>query len=143
MEHLVEGHMNGYWIDNRDIEDIQEECEECGDYDRVLLSWQEGQMIDALKKYFSDLKVMRSTIEENHKSGITKPEIIESSLSYYEDDKNIIRSLFLDKHINKEEYKELLMTIKSSQKEQINLILDVYSIDKSKKLTLKQNNNKK
>ena len=40
MEHLVEGHLGGYWIDSRNIEDIEEYCDECGDYDCVVLSLQ-------------------------------------------------------------------------------------------------------
>ena len=48
MEHLVEGHIGGYYISCEDSSLIEAYCEQCGDYDRIMLSYEEGHKIEAL-----------------------------------------------------------------------------------------------
>lgn len=127
MEHLVEGHLSGFWIDNRDPEDIEEYCEECGDYDKIITSWQEGHMMDALKELFSCMKNTRENIEWHFKENTPKPELIESIIYDYEDDKIILSYLFEDKTITKAQYDELKQVIKNTMKQEIAIILDVYA----------------
>lgn len=127
MEHLVEGHLGGYWIDDRDYEEITAYCEASGDYDRVLLSWQEGQMIESLKKYFSSLKYSKENIEDEYKNEVTKTDLIEMLVCYYDNDKIIVTSLSCDNSITPEETKELLRIIKDSLREQIVIVKEVYS----------------
>ena len=127
MEHLVEGHMGGFWIDNRDPEDIEEYCEECGDYDKIITSWQEGHMMEGLKELFSCMKTTRENIEWHFKENTPKPELIDSTLYDYEDDRILLSYLFEDNGITKEQYDELKQVIKSAQKQQIAMILDVYA----------------
>lgn len=148
MEHLVEGHMGGYWIDTRDIKDIEEYCEECGDFDRVILSWQEGHMMESLKEFYSCDRFSKDFIEWHYNNGTTRPEIIEIILYSYEEDKIILSSLLEDNNITAEEHRELLGIIKKTQKKQIATALEVYKTpykeDSSKTLkkVIRKNNRK-
>ena len=126
MEHLVEGHMGGYWIDNRDPEDITAYCEQCGDYDRILLSWQEGKMLEVLTSYFSEAKTTKEIIKRKCEAGITKSEAIENILYEYDQDKYIIEVLMNDNTISKEEGKKLIKANLQAKKNQIALACEVY-----------------
>lgn len=139
MEHLVEGHLGGYWIDSRDIEDIEEYCDECGDYDRVLLSWQEGHMMEALKNYFSELKSSREIMVRNRESGITRSEAIQNTLYAYEEDAILIANLLEDNTISEDEKKLLIKASLHARKTQIEMIREVYP--KAKSLVKKKSNN--
>ena len=56
MEHLVEGHVNGnYYISNSDSEFIEQYCEQCGDSDTILASWnpeEKNARLNALLRFF-------------------------------------------------------------------------------------------
>lgn len=127
MEHLVKGHLGGFWIDNRDPMDIEEYCEDCGDYDSIITSWQEGHMIEGLTEFFSNIKTTRENIECHFKENTPKTELIDSTLYDYEDDRILLSYLFEDNSITKEQYDELKQIIKNAQKQQIAMILDVYA----------------
>lgn len=139
MEHLVEGHLGGYWIDSRDIEDIEEYCDECGDYDRVLLSWQEGHMMEALTNYFSELKSSREIMVRDRESGITRSEAIQNTLYAYEKDAILIANLLEDNTISEDEKKLLTKASLHARKTQIEMIREVYP--KAKSLVKKKSNN--
>lgn len=139
MEHLVEGHLGGYWIDSRDIEDIEEYCDECGDYDRVLLSWQEGHMMEALTNYFSELKSSREIMVRDRESGITRSEAIQNTLYAYEKDAILIANLLEDNTISEDEKKLLIKASLHARKTQIEMISEVYL--KAKSLVKKKTNN--
>lgn len=138
MEHLVESHLGGYYVSNSDPEIIKEYCESCGDHDWIIISWEEGQKIDALKQYFSNIKSDSEEIDKDRLSGITKSEAIESILYNYKEDINIILNLFEEKFLSSEEMKELIKIVKSTQKQQIALVLESYSNDKIKTLKKKK-----
>lgn len=127
MEHLVDGHMGGIWIDNRDPRDIEEYCEECGDYDRIIISWEEGHMMEALKELFSSMKTTRQNIEWHFNEKTPKPELIESTIYDYEDDRILINCLLENNYITKSQYDELIKVIKNTMKQEIAIILDVYA----------------
>ena len=131
MKHLVEGHLGGYWIDSRNIEDIEEYCDECGDYDRVLLSWQEGHMMEALTNYFSELKSSREIMVRDRESGITRSEAIQNTLYAYEEDAILIANLLEDNTISEDEKKLLIKASLHARKAQIEMIREVYPKAKS------------
>ena len=140
MEHLVQGHLGGYWVDNRDVEDITTYCEQCGDSDWILLSWEEGHMIEALTNYFSSLKTAKEMIERYRESGITKTEVIQDILYDYEDDKYIIVNLLEDNTITEEETKKLIKANLQARKNQIEMVCEVYPKKQGKVLEKKNNN---
>ena len=141
MEHLVESHLGGYYVSNLDPEIITAYCESCGDSDYIILSWEEGHMMENLIQFFSKIKHSKEYIEKEVNAGITKKEAIESVLyeySYY--NKDIIENLYEEKVILETEYKQLLKENLNAQKSQITLICSVYPKN-NKKLLKKQNDN--
>ena len=128
MEYLVQSHLGGYYVSSLDPEIITAYCEACGDCDWILLSWQEGNMMDALIQYFSELKYSEENIQLERISGITKQELIESVLYEYSfQDKNIIENLYEGKNILEDEYMYLLKLNHESQIKQIALVCEVYT----------------
>lgn len=103
MEHLVEGHIGGIWIDNRDPEEITETCEECGDYDRIILSWEEGKALEAFESHFGCQHQDENTIKYSLNHGCTYNEVLEYTRYSYEDDRVFINCLFSEKIITNEE----------------------------------------
>lgn len=127
MEYLVESHMGGYYISDLDPKIITAFCESCGDSDWILLSWEKGNMMEALTQYFSKIRYSAEYIETERQIGITKQEYIENILYDYSfDNKNVIESLFSDNYIAEEEYKKLLKINLQAQKEQISLVCNIY-----------------
>lgn len=144
MEYLVESHMGGYYVSNMDPEIITAYCETCGDSDWILLSWEEGHMMESLIQYFSELKYSAENIEREIQEGITKQEAIETILYEYGfSDKNIIEILYEDKVISEEEYKQLLKENLQAQKKQITLVCEVYPKEARKVLKKVKNQDKK
>ena len=127
MEHLVESHLGGYYVSNLDSKIITAYCESCGDSDLILLSWDEGCMMEALTKYFSKLKYSAEYIEKSLQLGITKRDAIEDILyDYSSENKCIINNLYEEKVITEEEYKKLLEENLKAQKRQISLVCEIY-----------------
>jgi hypothetical protein len=137
MEHLVAGHMGGYWIDTRDPEEITEYCDQCGDYDHILLSWQEGKMLEALTDYFSEVKKTKEMIAKDRELGINKADLINIAIWDYDDDKFIIESLSENSYLSEEEKNKLIKVNLQGRKNQIGIICEVFpKKNKIKKKTL-------
>ena len=62
MEHLVSSHLGGYYVSNNDVDDIEKVCEQCGDSDYVITSWEKGNKLKSLLSYFSLLKETKKDI---------------------------------------------------------------------------------
>ena len=137
MEHLVESHMGGYYISDLDPEIIMEYCEECGDSDWIILSWEYGYMYETLKKYFSEIKKNKEMLNKDRLLGITKREAIDITLYHYELDRNIILNLLEEDYISEDENKEFTKISLKSQKNQITIINEVYNKNKVKTLKKK------
>ena len=135
MEHLVESHMGGYYISDADPEIITEYCESCGDHDWILLSWEEGLMMETLTQYFSEAKHSLEYFERDKQEGITKEEAIENIVFEYSfENKNIIDNLCESNYISIEEAKLLLKECLKAQKKQIAMICKLYPKGKRKVL---------
>ncbi len=144
MEYLVECHLGGYYVSDLDPEIITAYCESCGDSDWILLSWEKGHMMEALIKYFSEIKHSTESIEREQHEGITKQEAIESALCEYSfENKNIIDSLYDNKYILENEYRQLLKTNLQAQKNQISLVCEVYPKEDRKVLKIQKMINRK
>ena len=137
MEHLVESHLGGYYVSSLDEEIITKYCEECGDSDWIILSWEEGQMMEALSDYFSKPVTTRKVIEDELKSGITKPEAINNILYYYDNDKYLINYLFNEKIIDEEDKNKLMKINLQTRKSMISLVCEIYP-KKVKKKSLRK-----
>ena len=124
MEYLVESHLGGYYVSNSDSDIIEAYCEQCGDHDYIILSWEEGMMLDSLRKYFSSVRTTKEKIEEFKSSGLDKV-----------DDIDMISYLFNEKIISLNEKKELVKIVKEIKKNQISLVSEIYLKEKTKVLT--------
>lgn len=129
-EHLVEGHLYGYYTSTDDIENIEEWCEECGDHDRVIMTYEEGKLVPELGQMFSDLKMTESIINRDYIMGLTKAELYQNvRYAYYED------ILFMDNLIESEilegkDRKYLLKKILLSKRRQLKLLDKVNEVKK-------------
>lgn len=126
MEYLVESHMGGYYVSDMDPEIITQYCESCGDSDWILLSWEKGNMMESLIKFFSELKMDIEEIENDIASGISKPDEIEDVLFKYEQDKYIISSLFEKGTISDIEKTKLMKVNYQARKDQITKVCEIY-----------------
>lgn len=125
MEHLVESHLGGYYITNMDPDIIESYCEECGDHDRILISWEEDMSENALKDYFSELKMSAESIKEQYRFGSIEKEIIERITYLYNADRELIQALFKDEYISEEEEISLLKCVTISEKKQLEVFKTV------------------
>ena len=126
MEHLVESHLGGYYVSSLDPNIITDYCEQCGDRDYIILSWEEENKMEIFSNYFSKFKITKEQIEKDKNAGITKPEAIENILYSYQGDRYIINNLFKEKVITEKEKDILIKLSIQSRKNQIELICESY-----------------
>lgn len=127
MEYLVESHMGGYYISNSDPIIIEAYCEQCGDYDHIILSWEESKKIESLLEYFSNIKISYEQLEQDKKnSNGTKEEWIDYLTWLYDEDRYLIDELAAHKSITLEEQKKLLKQVTISQKKQFEYLKSIY-----------------
>ena len=142
MEHLVESHVGGFYISDQNPSVIEEYCEQCGDYDRILLSYEEGHKIEALKDYFSNVKQSLEQLEKIKSNDIDREEIIISLVWDFDDDRLLIEELSDSEIIDKKEKLLLLKQVGITQKKQFELLKSVYypnGYERPKKLKKKSN----
>ncbi len=140
MEHLVESHLGGFYISNNDPEFITETCEECGDSDTILLSWEEGHGKEALKEFFSELKRNNEIIKRDYKKGISKQEIVQMIHYSYEDDRNLISGLFEYNIITEGDLRRLNKLNRRAEKKQLELVRE--SLKSQRPVRLVKTNNR-
>jgi len=144
MEHLVESHMGGRYISNLDPDIIEEYCEQCGDSDRIMLSWEEGKMMETLISHFSSLKMSQEKLEADKNDDLASIEELTDSLTYaFDEDRYLINELFGDKSITEEERILLLKQVSKTQKEQFKLLKSVFNTNSFVRLKNKNNRNDK
>ena len=125
MKHLVEGHLGSYYVSDQDPEIIEEYCSQCGDHDRIIVSWKEGKKLYALLQYFADIKESNDSIIDSYKNGISKEELIDGLMYEYDDDRNLIYNLDNLNIISKEEKLILLKQVSIFQKKQFKLLKEI------------------
>lgn len=138
MEHLVQSHLGGYYISSGDPIDIEAYCEECGDSDNIIASWENDNTFLGLLGYFSGLKRTKEELEMYFSRGVSKEDIIFGLMCDFDDDRNIIFNLAEYNDISEEEMKKLIDQVSISQKEQFKLVKSVFY---SNGFVRKRNNN--
>lgn len=93
---------------------------------RIIYSWEEDKQEEALKKYFSSMKMDSNTLELYVISGIKQEELLKCIDKYYEEDNEILSMLTDIELITSREQEELSIINKESKKEQVNLVHDCY-----------------
>ena len=142
MEHLVESHMGGYYISNREPEEIMEFCETCCDCDWIIASYEEGKRFEALHEYFSTLKMNKEYILENYED-CDKNELINDLLYEYEKDRYMLNALCEDDIISKEKKKQLLKQVALIEKKQFEILKELNLGQKQVKMLYKYNDKNK
>ena len=134
MKHLVESHLGYYYISDSDLENITKPCDQCGDCDWVIFSWDESlkkNKLNAFLKYFSIIKETKETINNMYCDGIGTDEIIDYLLYKYSCDEDIIIDLLETKQISEKEGLQILKQISLTKKEQFRMLKEM-SIFKQK-----------
>lgn len=93
---------------------------------RIIYSWEEDKQEEALKNYFSSMKMDSNTLELYVISGIKQEELLKYIDKYYEEDNEILSMLTDIELITSREKEELSIINKESKKEQVNLVHDCY-----------------
>lgn len=122
MEYLVESHLGGYYISDLERSEIEVYCEQCGDSDTILLSFEDGMLKEALSEYLSKSALNEKEIKSDYESGILKDEMVEDLIFDFDCDRNMIYCLHELSIISNEEKDELLKQINISQKRQLELL---------------------
>lgn len=123
MEHLVRAHDTGmYYTSNESIGVIRETCPECGSWDNIILSYEEGEKDSALEEYFSkdynnDLSILACT-----EAGLTKKDVINTSITHFFHNEIMIQGLLESGVITKEESKKYLKISKQTEKKELKRI---------------------
>ena len=130
MEYLVESHMGGYYISDKDPKSIEKYCEQCGDHDYIIISWKKGKKLETLLGYFSKIKISLEELENDKKENlVSKDELIDNITWSYDNDISIINDLASDNAISEEEKILLIKQVTISEKKQLALLQNVYNIN--------------
>ena len=151
--HFVESHLEGYYFSSQDEEFIEEYCEECGDNDRVLFTYDDedkDEPVKSLINYFTlnkikskeDLERVLTGYDAN-KTGIgeTIGTIKMDMLYDLDNNKYIIASLLEYNEISEEEYQKIINALDVSFVNQMAFLncFDYKSLDMVKNKTRKRN----
>lgn len=142
MMHLVESHLGGYYITDRKIEDIIKPCDECGDSDWIIVSFEEDNKLEILKEYFASKYERKEDIICDLEY-MDVNECIDSFIFDYDCDRYMVTDLFESNFISKDEKRELKKVISKTKKKQFSILKEVVgNIDKNTNKELcKINNN--
>ncbi len=134
-EYLVRSHLGGYYISGGDPEFIEQYCEQCGDYDMILTSWnseEENAKLNALLRYFVGSVInTKEDLDERVEAyseleDMEKKEIIPAILYDIEADNedicNTINSLYETKDISEQERDRIVHIANFNKERQINMV---------------------
>jgi len=122
MEHLVRSIKKGYYICNVEPELTKEE----NDSIDIILSWEDGNKIDALKEYFSSIKKNEDIINTHYNRGYNINDLKEFMHYCYAKDGAILSHIFDAGILSQEEYDGLVKMNKQAEEEQLALIDKCY-----------------
>ena len=123
MEHLVMAHdTKQYYTSTADIGVIRETCPECGSWDSIILSYEEGEKDIALEEYFSKIHNDNISILKCTEAGLSKKNIIISSIIYFGKNEKMIHDLYESGVISKKDMKKYLKISKETEKKELKRI---------------------
>ena len=122
MMHLIKKG-NKYLVMASDIDTI---VKYCGIDARIIFSWKEEEQEEALKSFFSNVKIDLDSLELYVISGITRNEMNKVIDDYYEQNQVILSTLNDIEVITSQEKDELSDISESSKKKQLSLVSESY-----------------
>lgn len=114
---------NKYLVMDSDNETI---FKYCGIDAKILFSWKEEEQEDALKSFFSRIRIDSSSLELYVISGISRNEMNKVIDEYYEQDKVILSTLTDIEVITSKEKDELSEINDEAKKKQLELVSESY-----------------
>lgn len=135
MEHLVEGHLGGYYISDAEPKIITRYCESCGDSDSIILSWNEGNKFIALFSYLTERQYRQEDLVNDLLDGNQLEYLYEDTYYFYDCRLSILDVLYSEQEITKREYMIIKKQLKIVKREQYNMIKNL-EIKKLNRLAL-------
>ncbi len=122
MMHLVKN-KGTYSVNGSDLATIRKYG---GKDAKIVFSWEEDNQDEALKNYFSNIKVSNDLLDLYVISGIVKSDICKCIDKYYEEDMDILEMLNEIELISTSEKNELIDISDMSKKKQLDLVNKKY-----------------
>jgi len=123
MEHLVKAHDTGMYYTSKDsISLIRETCPECGSWDNIILSYEDGDKDITLEDYFSKSYNNENSILTCTEAGLTKKNIIDNSINHFFHNEIMIQGLLESGVITKEESRKYLKISKQTERKELKRI---------------------
>lgn len=135
LEHLVEGHLGGYYISDSDPEVIEEYCEECGDCDMILTSWnpnKKNARLNTLLEYLmkdnfnTNDDIHNRVLQYNSDNQLNNVDNISLLLDEIEcnseESNDIAFILYENQSISDKEYYKIIDVLKNEEERQINMV---------------------
>ena len=128
MTHLVKKHDTGeYCLSEGDPSTLTRKCKNCGDYDKILLSFDDDKKVEALESYFSRVKRNEDQIIESSKENDnTREDMINMACILYGEDRDMIAGLFEQDIITEGEFRRLNKLNRQSEIKQIKAISECF-----------------
>ncbi len=112
-----------YLVMASDIETIRKYC---GLDARIMFAWEEDEQSEALKTYFSRIRMEKDIIDLCAVSGITRKEVNTYIDRYYDENEVMLSSLTDIEVITPEEKEELSNISEESKKRQMDVVTECY-----------------
>ena len=112
-----------YLVMASDIETIRKYC---GLDARIMFAWEEDEQSEALKTYFSRIRMEKDIIDLCAVSGITRKEVDTYIDRYYDENEVMLSSLTDIEVITPEEKEELSNISEESKKRQMDVVTECY-----------------
>ena len=112
-----------YLVMDSDIETIRKYC---GLDARIMFAWEEDEQSEALKTYFSRIRMEKDIIDLCAVSGITRKEVNTYIDRYYDENEVMLSSLTDIEVITSEEKEELSNISEESKKRQMDVVTECY-----------------
>lgn len=112
-----------YLVMASDIETIRKYC---GLDARIMFAWEEDEQSEALKTYFSRIRMEKDIIDLCAVSGITRKEVNTYIDRYYDENEVMLSSLTDIEVITSEEKEELSNISEESKKRQMDVVTECY-----------------
>lgn len=142
MTHLVKEHVTGeYCLSDDDPSSITKKCEDCGDTDKILLSWDDEKRTETFEEYFSGIKKDGKTIISYCRANdITKQDMINIVNYSYNEDRNMISVLFEQDIITQGELRRLNIISRQAEIKQLVIVNECFKYHSMPRVVNYKNN---
>ena len=128
MTHLVKKHDTGeYCLSEGDPSTLTRKCEECGDRDKILLSFENDRKVEAFESYFSQIKKDdKQIINGCREYENTREEMVNMVHLSYGEDRTMIGELFEQDIISEGEFRRLNKLNRQAELKQLKIVRDCF-----------------